>query len=598
MPFFHWLKRLGLGLMTTALVACGGGSDGDPNVVDVAQRDARFSILAEAIAAADLGSTLAGPGPFTVFAPTDDAFAALLTELKLTKAQLLADKTLLRTVLQYHVVGSKVAKADVPLGKAVTTLQGGIFKVDAMGSDLVITDGRNRSSKITQTDVAATNGVVHVVDRVLLPANLNLVQTAQSLPAFSTLVEAVVAAKLQDTLSGTGPFTVFAPTNDAFAAALAELGVSKEALFADTALLTKILAYHVLPSRVLKAEVPVGTAIKTVEGQNLTIDAGLAITDGLGRKAAITATDTLASNGVVHVIDKVILPSDVTLPSQRTLVQQLQAMPQFSTLVEAVVAAGLQDALSADGALTVFAPTNDAFAALLNELGITKDALLADKPLLTAVLQYHVLGSQVLSSAVPLGHAITPLAGGVFKIDAPAAGGLVVTDGRNRQATIGFTDLRVKNGVIHSLGKVLLPADKNIVQTAQSLPQFSILVEAVVAAGLQDALAAPGPLTVFAPTDDAFAALLAELGISKAQLLANVPLLTKVLTYHVVDGRVLKADVPLYTAIPTLQGDSLTVDANLAITDQRSRMAHITATDVLTSNGVIHVLDRVILPKP
>jgi len=158
--------------------------------------------------------------------------------------------------------------------------------------------------------------------------------------------------------------------------------------------------------------------------------------------------------------------------------------------------------------------------------------------------------------------------------------------------------VQASNGIVHAVDKVLLPADKTIVQTAQALPQFSILVEAVVAAGLQNALSAPGPLTVFAPTNDAFAALLTELGISKSALLANVPLLTKVLTYHVVSGRVLKADVPLNTAITTLQGDSFSVDASLAITDQRARKANLTATDVLASNGVIHVVDKVILPKP
>jgi uncharacterized surface protein with fasciclin (FAS1) repeats len=596
MNLLIWLKRLGLVTLLAGLSAC-GGSDPEPDLVDTARADARFSVLSEAIQAADLATTLSGPGPYTVFAPTDDAFNALLAELKLTKAQLLADKTLLRAVLQYHVLSGSVPKSAVPLGRAITPLAGGIFKVDQRGSDLVVTDGRNRNARITATDIAARNGLLHVVDAVLLPANKTVVETAQSAAPFSTLVEAVVAANLQGTLSGSGPFTVFAPTNAAFAAALTELGVSKEALFADTALLTKILTYHVVPARVLKAEVPVGTAITTVEGQGFTVDASLAITDRLGRKANITATDTLASNGVVHTVDKVILPSDVTLPGQRTLVQQLQAMPQFSTLVEAVVAANLQDALSAAGPLTVFAPTNQAFAALLAELGVTKDALLANQPLLTAVLQYHVLGAQVLRADVPLGKAITPLAGGIFKIEASATG-LVVTDGRNRSANIGFTDLRVKNGVIHALDKVLLPANQNVVQTAQSLPQFSILVEAVVAAGLQDALAAPGPLTVFAPTNDAFAALLAELGVTKEALLANKPLLTQVLTYHVVPGRVLKADVPLNTPIATLQGDSFTVDARLVITDQRARRANITATDVLTSNGVIHVLDKVILPRP
>lgn len=305
-----WLQRLGMTLLIGLLAACGGGGDDhDPNVVEVAQRDPNFSILAEAVVAADLATTLSGPGPYTVFAPTDAAFAALLTELGVTKAQLLADKALLRTVLQYHVLGAKVAKANVALGKAITPLDGGIFKIDSVSGNLVITDGRNRTAKITATDVMATNGLVHVIDKVLLPANKTIVETAQALPDFSILVEAVVAADLAGTLSGTGPFTVFAPTNAAFAKLLTELGVTKAQLLANKPLLTKVLTYHVLAGRVLKADVPVGSAIATVQGDSFTVDASLAITDRNGRKAAITATDVLARNGVIHVIDTVLLPT-------------------------------------------------------------------------------------------------------------------------------------------------------------------------------------------------------------------------------------------------------------------------------------------------
>ena len=307
---FNWFKNLFV-LSTIALVAACGGSD-DPvaaNIVETAKADAKFSILVEAVVAADLATTLSGPGPFTVFAPTNDAFAALLTELGLTKAQLLADKALLTSVLTYHVLPSKVLKAGVPAGKAITTVQGGIFKIDAVGADLVITDGRNRTARITATDLATSNGVIHVIDKVLLPANKNIVQTAAATPALSILVEAVTAANLGATLSGTGPFTVFAPTNTAFAALLTELGITKAALLADSALLTKVLTYHVLPSRVLKADVPVGPAITTVQGETFTVNASLVITDRRARTSNITATDVLTSNGVVHLIDKVILPA-------------------------------------------------------------------------------------------------------------------------------------------------------------------------------------------------------------------------------------------------------------------------------------------------
>jgi uncharacterized surface protein with fasciclin (FAS1) repeats len=305
---------------STALVLAACGSDDDDevqaptlNIVETAQSLPQFSILVEAVTAAGLGGTLSQPGPFTVFAPTNDAFAALLTELGVTKDQLLADKTLLTAVLTYHVLPSQVKAAGVPLGKAVPTVQEGVFKVDSMGGELVITDGRNRTSNITATDVMASNGVIHVIDKVILPANKTIVETAQTLPQFSILVEAVVAADLVDALNGEGPLTVFAPTNDAFNALLAELaadGITKDQLFADKALLKSVLLYHVVDGRVMKADVPLNTPIVTLESGTFTVDSTLAITDeDSPRKSNIVATDVFASNGVIHVIDKVLLPA-------------------------------------------------------------------------------------------------------------------------------------------------------------------------------------------------------------------------------------------------------------------------------------------------
>ena len=308
---FRWLKHLAAVGVLALVAACGGGSDGPAapgTIAQQAQADARLSTLVEALTAADLAPVLSSSSSFTVFAPTNDAFAKLLTELGVTKEQLLADKTLLASVLTYHVLPNRVTKSEIPAGKAITTVQGGIFKIDATGSALVITDGRNRKSQITQADVPASNGVIHVIDTVLLPANKNIVQTAQAAPDFSILVEAVVAAGLVDALSAPGPLTVFAPTNAAFADLLAELGLTKEQLFANRALLTQVLTYHVVNGRLLKADVPVGQPVTTVQGQTFTVDSSLAITDQRSRRAAIVATDVLASNGVIHVVDKVILP--------------------------------------------------------------------------------------------------------------------------------------------------------------------------------------------------------------------------------------------------------------------------------------------------
>ena len=301
------LLATALGAGTTLLQACGGGDDEpERNIVEVAQNTPELSILVEAVLAAGLAPTLS-TGSLTVFAPTNSAFAALLTELGVTKEALLADKALLTAVLTYHVLGTAVARADIPAGKAITPVSGGFFKIETTGG-LNVTDGRNRVSNITATDIRASNGVVHLVDRVLLPANKDIVATASALPDFSILVEAVVAAGLASTLQREGPYTVFAPTNAAFAGLLAELNVTKDALLADTALLTKVLTYHVVAARVLKAEVPVNTAITTVQGQTLVVGTDLAITDQNMRKSQIVATDVFTSNGVIHVVDKVLLP--------------------------------------------------------------------------------------------------------------------------------------------------------------------------------------------------------------------------------------------------------------------------------------------------
>jgi uncharacterized surface protein with fasciclin (FAS1) repeats len=318
-------------LTANMLAACGDddsplgpdAASGPVSIAATAQATPTLSTLVAAVQFAsennDLLDLLSNPGTLTVFAPSNAAFDALAVELTGTAGAKGADlltptnKPLLRTVLRYHVLTSKVAAGSIPFGKPITSAEGSVFKIDT-GSPPKITDGRNRVANITTTDIAATNGVIHLIDKVILPADKNIVQTAQAKAAgspaeFSILVEAVVAANLAGTLSGPGPFTVFAPTDAAFAALLTELGVTKAQLLANTALLTKVLTYHVVPGRVFKAEVPVGAPITSVETGKFTVDSMLKITDARGRKASIVATDVLATNGVIHVIDKVILPA-------------------------------------------------------------------------------------------------------------------------------------------------------------------------------------------------------------------------------------------------------------------------------------------------
>jgi uncharacterized surface protein with fasciclin (FAS1) repeats len=276
----------------------------------------------------DLVNLLGSAGTLTVFAPTNAAFDALAKKLtgnanaKGPDILVPANKALVKSVLQYHVLTSTVGSAAIPFGKAITPAGGGFFKIDLVSSKPVITDGRNGKSNIITTDIKASNGVVHLIDAVLLPADKTIVQTAiASAPEFTSLVAALQFASdnndLVTTLSGAGPFTVFAPTNAAFDALAVELTGSATAkgpdilVPANKALVRSVLTYHVVAARVLKADIAVNTPITTVQGKTFVIQAtssGVAITDGRNRVSNIVATDVLNSNGVIHVIDKVILP--------------------------------------------------------------------------------------------------------------------------------------------------------------------------------------------------------------------------------------------------------------------------------------------------
>jgi uncharacterized surface protein with fasciclin (FAS1) repeats len=424
------------------------------NIVELAVATPDLSTLVTAVTKAGLTETLSGPGPFTVFAPTNDAFTKLP---KGTLDALLANPKALADVLKYHVVSGKVLKADIPLGKSIMTVQGGEITIDAVGADVIITDAKGRKSKIVTTDIMASNGVVHVIDTVILPPDTmpakNIVELAAATPNLSTLVTAVIAAGLTETLSGPGPFTVFAPTNAAFD----KLGTATiAALLADKAALTNVLTYHVVSGKVLKADIPLGKAIATVQGGTLTINVegdDVVITDAKGGKSKIVMTDIVASNGVVHVIDTVIMPADPAPAPGKTIVELAQGNPDLSILVEAVIAADLATTLSGKGPFTVFAPNNKAFASLLKELHITKEALLADKPLLTSVLTYHVLDSKVLKADIPFGKPIKSLQGQPFTIDQTAT----ITDARHRKSKIIATDVLANNGVVHVIDKVIRP---------------------------------------------------------------------------------------------------------------------------------------------
>jgi transforming growth factor-beta-induced protein len=298
------IKRLILSATVAAVLALARGNvmaqvNDTKDLVTTAVEAGSFKTLATALNAAGLVETLQGKGPFTVFAPSDEAFAKLPagTVDALLKPE---NKQRLIAVLTYHVVPGKVLAADVVKLNAAATVNGQRVEVKVDGDNVLVDQAR-----VVATDIVCSNGVIHVIDQVILPSTANIPATADQAGTFKTLLAAAKAAGLVEVLSGDKPLTVFAPTDDAFAKLPA--GTVESLLKPENKQkLAAILRFHVVPGRVFSNEVLSKRDLKTVHGGMLSaaMKNGAPTINGAG----LVATDIDASNGVIHVIDAVLLP--------------------------------------------------------------------------------------------------------------------------------------------------------------------------------------------------------------------------------------------------------------------------------------------------
>ena len=281
-------------------------ADDTQDIPTNAQNTGAHDSLVAALSHAGLVSALQADGPFTVFAPTDNAFAEAGIDLSTFDTE--EENATLSDILLYHVISGAVASSDVSDGLSVEAL-------NADDLSFTITDGivMVNDATVTSADVMASNGIIHVIDKVLMPpADLGDIPTvAQGTGIHTSLVAAVVQAELLTTLQGDGPFTVFAPTDDAFAAA----GIDLAALDNEEgkATLTDILLYHVVSGAVPSSAVTDGMSAAAVNGDDLSFAVGEGV---MVNDANVVLADVPASNGVIHVIDKVLMPpaDDPALP--------------------------------------------------------------------------------------------------------------------------------------------------------------------------------------------------------------------------------------------------------------------------------------------
>ena len=421
-------------------------------VVDVIVNSDDHTLLEAAVIEAGLAEALSGDGPFTVFAPTDDAIVALTEELGISAEDLLALPNL-GEILQYHVVAAAAFSTDLSDGQSIATL---------LGEEVTVTVNQNgvmiNNAMVTVADIAADNGVVHVIDAVLLPppAETTVVDIIVESELHTILEAAVIAADLATTLSGEGPFTVFAPTDAAFEALMAAFGVTAEELL-EYPELTNVLLYHVVAGQALASDLSDGQQITTL----LDADVVVSITaDGVFiNQAQVIVADVTAGNGVVHVIDAVLLPPT---PPSNTVVDIIVNSDDHTLLEAAVIEAGLVEALSGEGPFTVFAPNDAAVVALTEALGITAEELLA-LPNLGEILQYHVVGASAYAADLSDGQMITTLLGEDVTVSITAEGVMI------NNAMVIVADIAADNGVVHVIDAVLLPPTANAVNEADQL---------------------------------------------------------------------------------------------------------------------------------
>ncbi|XP_037795059.1 transforming growth factor-beta-induced protein ig-h3-like isoform X2 [Penaeus monodon] len=535
-----------------------------------------FGQLVDLVVTAGLADTVSNGGPFTIFAPTNEAFQALDPELV---QALLADPERLKSVLLYHVVPGTVLSSALSDGLLAATVQGADLRVNVKANAVTVND-----VDVTRADIQASNGVIHVINQVLLPpeaaGNLAEVLTTER---FSQLVDLVVTAGLADTVSNGGPFTIFAPTNEAFQALDADLVTS---LVSDPERLKKVLLYHVVSGNVLSSDLSRSAMVPSVQGAPLKVSVegtsnNLKVTVN---GAPVTRADVPASNGVIHVIDQVLLP-----PEEMGNLAEVLSAQGFTQLVDLVVAAGLADTVSSGGPFTVFAPTNEAFAAVDKA---TLDSLLANTEMLKSVLLYHVVPSSVYSPQLGDDLLVNTVEGKPVRINTAFSNGMgsITVNGVN----ISRTDIIAKNGVIHEVESVLMTPQGKIVDILAADPKFSTLVAAVKAAGLVDTLSSDGPFTVLAPTNDAFAKL-PEGALD--QLLTDTESLKNILLRHVIPSSTLYSGALCWKTHTTASQEQVTthrdVFHHLKITSGDKR-ATVLTPDINATNGVIHAIDTVI----
>lgn len=420
---------------------------------------------------------------------------------------------------------------------------------------------------------------------------LTIVEIAAGAPDYSTLVSILSLPELSDLLSAASDpdseLTVFAPNNTAFGNLLTALGKSSVSEL-PISLVREIIEYHIVGAKVLSTQLTNGPVNTLLINEFVTVD----LTSGVKINSSnVIAADLEATNGVIHGIDAVLLPSFVT-SALGSISETFMFDNDYTILTEALRTANLLNTVSTTQGLTLFAPNNDAFVAA----GITSlDGL--DAAALSPILLYHVLGAKVLSTQLPANGVATTLSDNQNIYLGYLTSSVLI----NGLTQITEVDIEKSNGVVHKINRTLVPPAPNVIDIAVALsqaenPEFTVLVSLLTSpaySDITDAIINSDDITIFAPTDAAFNEISATIATLTEEQISDV------LLYHAAGARVFSTGLSDGQVVSMLNTQDITVNIGsngVSLTDTTAVAANVVEVNIQGSNGVIHVIDKVLIP--
>ncbi|XP_072485974.1 transforming growth factor-beta-induced protein ig-h3 [Notamacropus eugenii] len=501
-----------------------------------------------------------GPGSFTIFAPSNEAWATLPAEVL---DSLVSNVNVeLLNALRYHMVDRRVLTDDLKHGTTLTSMyQNSDIHIHHYPNGIVTVN----CARLLKADHHATNGVVHLIDKVISTTTNSIQQFIEIEDTFETLRAAVAASGLNTLLDSDGQFTFLAPTNEAFKKIDPE---TLNRILGDPEALKDLLNNHILKSAMCAEAIIAGLSMETLGGNTLEVgcNGDVLTIDG---KAIISNKDNLATNGVIHYVDELLIPD-----SAKTLLE-LAAESDVSTSIDLYKQAGLGSHLSGTERLTLLAPLNSVF----------KDGVPYVDANMKNLLLNHIVKDQLSSKYLYHGQTLDTLGGKKLRVFV-YRNSLCIEN-----SCIAAHDKRGRFGTLFTVDRMLTPPMGTIMDVLKADNRFSMLVAAIQTAGLTETLNREGTYTIFAPTNEAFQALPpGELN----KLMGNAKELANILKYHVGDEILVSGAIGALVRLKSLQGDKLEVSSkNTVVNVNKEPVAE---TDIMATNGVVYAIKSVLQP--